>query len=74
MYNRCMNSEKQLSKMSLSECLDDKELIGAVSEITALLVDKIYIAEDMNDAIRDGFNGGIHKVLSDGRVVWFSNK
>ena len=36
-------------------------------EITEKLVDKIY--EDM-DAYRDGFEGGIHKVLSDGRVVW----
>lgn len=60
--------------MNLSQCLDDKELINAVSEITALLVDKIYIAEDMNDAIRDGFDGGIHKELSDGRIVWVSNK
>lgn len=60
--------------MNLSQCLDDKELINAISEITALLVDKIYIAEDMNDAIRDGFDGGIHKELSDGRIVWVSNK
>ena len=64
----------QIAKMNLSHCLDDKELISAVSEITALLVDKIYIAEDMNDAIKDGFNGGIHKELSDGRIVWVSNK
>ena len=60
--------------MNLSQCLDDKELINAISEITALLVDKIYIAEDMNDAIRDGFDGGIYKELSDGRIVWVSNK
>jgi len=64
----------QIARMNLSQCLDDTELISAVSEITALLVDKIYIAEDMNDAIRDGFDGGIHKVLSDGRVVWVTNK
>lgn len=64
----------QIARMDLSHCLDDKELISAVSEITALLVDKIYIAEDMNDAIKDGFNGGIHKELSDGRIVWVSNK
>ena len=64
----------QIARMNLSQCLDDKELINAVSEITALLVDKIYIAEDMNDAIRDGFDGGIHKELSDGRIVWVSNK
>lgn len=64
----------QIARMDLSHCLDDKELISAVSEITALLVDKIYIAEDMNDAIRDGFDGGIHKELSDGRIVWVSNK
>lgn len=64
----------QIAKMNLSHCLDDTELISAVSEITGLLVDKIYIAEDMNDAIRDGFDGGIHKELSDGRIVWVSNK
>lgn len=64
----------QIARMDLSQCLDDTELIAAVSEITALLVNKIYIAEDMNDAIRDGFNGGIHKELSDGRIVWVSNK
>ena len=50
--------------------MDDKELIAAVAEITQKLVDKIFIAEDMNDAVRDGYDGGIHKVLSDGRVVW----
>lgn len=64
----------QIAKMKISQCLDDTELISAVSEITGLLVDKIYIAEDMNDAIRDGFDGGIHKELSDGRIVWVSNK
>ena len=64
----------QVAKMKISQCLDDTELIAAVSEITGLLVDKIYIAEDMNDAIRDGFDGGIHKELSDGRIVWVSNK
>lgn len=64
----------QIARMDLSQCLDDTELIAAVSEITALLVNKIYIAEDMNDAIRDGFNGGIHKELSDGRIVWVSNE
>lgn len=64
----------QITRMDLSQCLEDKELISAVSEITALLVNKIYIAEDMNDAIRDGFNGGIHKELSDGRIVWVSNE
>lgn len=64
----------QIARMDLSHCLEDKELISAVSEITALLVDKIYIAEDMNDAIRDGFDGGIHKELSDGRIVWVSNE
>ena len=64
----------QIARMDLSQCLEDKELISAVSEITALLVNKIYIAEDMNDAIRDGFDGGIHKALSDGRIVWVSNE
>ena len=64
----------QIARMDLSQYFDDKELISAVSEITALLVNKIYIAEDMNDAIRDGFDGGIHKELSDGRIVWVSNK
>lgn len=66
MYNMGM----KIAEMKFNQCLDDTELIAAVSEITGLLVDKIYIAEDMNDAIRDGFDGGIHKVLSDGRVVW----
>lgn len=60
----------KIAEMKFSQCLDDTELVNAVTEITGLLVDKIYIAEDMNDAIRDGFDGGIHKVLSDGRVVW----
>lgn len=64
----------QVKEMNLSQCLDDKELISAVSEITDLLINKIYVAEDMNDAIRDGFDGGIHKELSDGRIVWVSNK
>lgn len=64
----------QVKEMNLSQCLDDKELISAVSEITDLLINKIYIAENMNDAIRDGFDGGIHKELSDGRIVWVSNK
>lgn len=57
-----------------SEFKDDTEVISAVAEITEKLVDKIFIAEDMADAYRDGFEGGIHKVLSDGRVVWVSNK
>lgn len=70
MYNMSM----KIAEMKFNQCLDDTELIAAVTEITGLLVDKIYIAEDMNDAIRDGFEGGIHKVLSDGRVVWVSNK
>lgn len=64
----------QIARMDLSQFLDDKELISAVSEITALLVDKIYVAEEMNDAIKDGFDGGIHKELSDGRIVWVSNE
>ena len=54
--------------------MDDTELIAAVAEITEKLVDKIYVAEDMTDAVRDGYDGGIHKVLSDGRVVWVSKK
>ena len=62
----------KIAEMKFSNCMDDTELIGAVSEITEKLVDKIYIAEDMADAYRDGFEGGIHKVLSDGRVVWVS--
>ena len=57
-----------------SEFKDDTEVISAVAEITEKLVDKIFIAEDMTDAYRDGFEGGIYKVLSDGRVVWVSNK
>ena len=64
----------KISEMKFAHCMDDKELIAAVSEITEKLVDKIYVAEDMADAIRDGYDGGIHKVLSDGRVVWVSNK
>lgn len=70
MYNRLM----KISEMTFSHCMDDKELIAAVSEITEKLVDKIYVAEDMADAVRDGYDGGIHKVLSDGRVVWVSKK
>lgn len=64
----------QVKEMNLSQFLDDKELISAISEITDLLINKIYVVEDMNDAIRDGFDGGIHKELSDGRIVWVSNK
>lgn len=64
----------KISEMKFAHCSDDMELIAAVSEITEKLVDKIYVAEDMADAIRDGYEGGIHKVLSDGRVVWVSNK
>jgi light-regulated signal transduction histidine kinase (bacteriophytochrome) len=60
----------KISEMKVAECMDDTELISAVAEITQKLVDKIFIAEDMNDAVRDGYDGGIHKVLSDGRVVW----
>ena len=64
----------KISEMKFAHCMDDMELIAAVSEITEKLVDKIYVAEDMADAIRDGYDGGIHKVLSDGRVVWVANK
>jgi hypothetical protein len=60
----------KISEMKFTHCMDDMELIAAVSEITEKLVDKIYVAEDMADAVRDGYEGGIHKVLSDGRVVW----
>ena len=60
----------KISEMKFAHCMDDTELIAAVSEITGKLVDKIYVAEDMADAVRDGYEGGIHKVLSDGRVVW----
>lgn len=70
MYNMGM----KISEMKFSHCMDDKELIAAVSEITEKLVDKIYVAEDMADAVRDGYEGGIHKVLSDGRVVWVAKK
>lgn len=70
MYNKGM----KISEMTFSHCMDDTELIAAVAEITEKLVDKIYVAEDMNDAVRDGYEGGIHKVLSDGRVVWVSKK
>lgn len=70
MYNRGM----KISEMSFSHCMDDTELIAAVAEITEKLVDKIYVAEDMTDAVRDGYDGGIHKVLTDGRVVWVSKK
>lgn len=64
----------KISEMTFSHCMDDTELISAVSEITEKLVDKIYVAEDMADAVRDGYDGGIHKVLSDGRVVWVAKK
>lgn len=64
----------KITDVKFSECMDDTELIGAVAEITQKLVDKIFIAEDMADAVRDGYDGGIHKVLSDGRVVWVTNK
>ena len=64
----------KISDVKFSECMDDTELIGAVAEITQKLVDKIFIAEDMADAVRDGYDGGIHKVLSDGRVVWVAKK
>lgn len=64
----------KISEIMFSEFKDDTEVISAVAEITEKLVDKIFIAEDMTDAYRDGFEGGIHKVLSDGRVVWVSNK
>ena len=64
----------KISEMTFSHCMDDTELIAAVAEITEKLVDKIYVAEDMTDAVRDGYDGGIHKVLSDGRVVWVSKK
>lgn len=60
----------KISEIMFSEFKDDTEVISAVAEITEKLVDKIFIAEDMTDAYRDGFEGGIHKVLSDGRVVW----
>ena len=60
----------KISEILFSEFKDDTEVISAVAEITEKLVDKIFIAEDMTDAYRDGFEGGIHKVLSDGRVVW----
>lgn len=64
----------KLTKLSGPQYIEDGELVKAISEIMGNLVDKIYIAEDMNDAVRDGYEGGIHKVLSDGRVVWVSNK
>ena len=64
----------KISEMTFSHCMDDTELIAAVAEITEKLVDKIYVAEDMTDAVRDGYDGGIHKVLTDGRVVWVSKK
>lgn len=64
----------KISEMKFSQCMDDMELIAAVSEITEKLVDKIFIAEDMDDAVRDGYDGGLHKVLTDGRVVWVAKK
>lgn len=64
----------KISEMKFTHCMDDMELIAAVSEITEKLVDKIYVAEDMADAVRDGYEGGLHKVLSDGRVVWVAKK
>ena len=64
----------KISSLTLPQYIEDEdaELVKAVFEITSQVVDKIYIAEDMNDAIRDGYEGGIHKVLNDGRVVWLA--
>ena len=69
MYNGLM----KMSELKFQDCIDDKELMAAVAEITEKLVDKIFISEDMEDAKRDGFTEGIHKVLTDGRVVWLAN-
>lgn len=56
--------------------IDDTEVINAIVEICASLQEKVYIAEDMADAIRDGFivDKHPHKVLSDERVVWIATK
>lgn len=62
-----------VSGVQFPQCSCDTELTSAMSELVEKLVDKIFIAEDMTDAKSDGFTGGLHKVLSDGRVVWFSN-
>lgn len=60
----------KITTLTLPQYIEDGELAKAISEIMEKVVDKIYIAEDMNDAVRDGYEGGIHKILSDGRVVW----
>lgn len=62
----------KITTLTLPQYIEDAELVKSVSEIMSQVVDKIYIAEDMNDAIRDGYEEGIHKVLSDGRVVWLT--
>lgn len=56
--------------------VDDVEVINAIVDICAELQDRVYIAEDMADAIRDGFIVDKHpyKILSDERVVWIATK
>lgn len=62
----------KLTNLTGPQYVEDGELVKAVSGIMGQVVDKIYIAENMDDAARDGYDGGVHKVLSDGRVVWLA--
>lgn len=54
--------------------IDDEELVDAYSALLKKMRDSIYIAEDMLDAIRDGFNSkkNIFMQLTDGRIVWIN--
>lgn len=52
--------------------IDDEELVDAYNALLKKMRDSIYIAEDMPDAIRDGFDSkkNIFMQLTDGRIVW----
>lgn len=54
--------------------IDDTELVDAYGVLLKKMRDSIYIAEDMLDAIRDGFNSkkNIFMQLTDGRIVWIN--
>lgn len=62
----------RVSQMNSMALIEDSELVAAIAKITEFLVNKIFISEDLADAKRDGFKGGFHEILSDGRVVWIS--
>lgn len=54
--------------------IDDEELVDAYGALLKKMRDSIYIAEDMLDAVRDGFNSkkNIFMQLTDGRIVWIN--